>query len=303
MPRHLLLILISFFLCCQPIFGTAEVSSSDTSKWFDDYSQPIGFTYKAGFDIVSSYIWRGFEVGGLSFQPDLAVGYGGLSIGTWWNLGAESNCFRRFLPEVDTYLQFSRYGVTLRLTHMYYFDGSGFFDFSQKDIYGAGNTNNFELKLAYRVSDRLPLLIEWYTHLAGSDGYVVDRSGDFVAAHMNPGDETADLRIKRAFSTYIQLGYEFKLPYDIYLPLQVGVTPWKSRYTHYQGHFAVCRISLGAEKTFPLSFCQLHLFATAVFNPDRVNSNNFIVPLHLRDRTNNDTNTHLSAVIGVGMWF
>ena len=82
-------------------------------------TEKIGFTYTVGANIVSSYLWRGFAVGGLSFQPDFNIGYGGLSIGAWWNIGATDHNFRKFFPEVDAYLRFSRWGFTIVLVHMH----------------------------------------------------------------------------------------------------------------------------------------------------------------------------------------
>lgn len=37
----------------------------------------VHFAYDAGAELVSAYIWRGQYNGGLSFQPDLEIGYDG----------------------------------------------------------------------------------------------------------------------------------------------------------------------------------------------------------------------------------
>ena len=37
----------------------------------------VEFAYDAGAEIVSTYIWRGLYNGGLSFQPDVEIGYDG----------------------------------------------------------------------------------------------------------------------------------------------------------------------------------------------------------------------------------
>lgn len=36
-----------------------------------------------GADLVSSYIWRGQQLGSVSFQPNLGIEYKGLSFGAW----------------------------------------------------------------------------------------------------------------------------------------------------------------------------------------------------------------------------
>ena len=38
-------------------------------------------------DVVSSYIWRGQELGSVALQPTLGVGYKGLSLTAWGSTG------------------------------------------------------------------------------------------------------------------------------------------------------------------------------------------------------------------------
>ncbi len=38
-------------------------------------------------DFVSSYIWRGLHLGHVSLQPELSVGWKGLSLTAWGNVG------------------------------------------------------------------------------------------------------------------------------------------------------------------------------------------------------------------------
>ena len=38
-------------------------------------------------DIVSSYIWRGQDLGSVALQPTLGVGYKGLSLTAWGSYG------------------------------------------------------------------------------------------------------------------------------------------------------------------------------------------------------------------------
>ena len=39
----------------------------------------------AGADLVSGYIWRGQDLGGVSIQPTLSVSYKGFSLSAWGN--------------------------------------------------------------------------------------------------------------------------------------------------------------------------------------------------------------------------
>ena len=40
-----------------------------------------------GADLVSGYIWRGQDLGGVSIQPSLGISYKGLSLGAWGSVG------------------------------------------------------------------------------------------------------------------------------------------------------------------------------------------------------------------------
>ena len=42
-----------------------------------------------GADIVSGYIWRGQDVGGVSLQPNASIAYKGLSLEAWGSVGIE----------------------------------------------------------------------------------------------------------------------------------------------------------------------------------------------------------------------
>ena len=45
-----------------------------------------GFTFEVGADLVSSYLWRGQNLGGLSIQPSLTLDWNGLYLCGWGNV-------------------------------------------------------------------------------------------------------------------------------------------------------------------------------------------------------------------------
>ena len=49
-----------------------------------------------GADIVSGYIWRGQDLGGVSLQPSASVAYKGFSLGAWGSVGIESTDAKEF---------------------------------------------------------------------------------------------------------------------------------------------------------------------------------------------------------------
>ena len=243
---------------CAPGQDTCDTvgASSAKSRWLDEHPKRLGLTYGADINLVANYIWRGLYVGGPSVQASANVGYGGLFVDMWWNVGSTDWAFQGFLPEVDISVGFSRWGFRLFVIHMCYFDGTGLFDFKQAAPGQPGNTT--ELRAGYKVSSKLPLSILWCTRFTSRDGYLLD-----------------DGTVKRAWSSYLELGYDFALPYDMTLSARLGMTPWKSLYTGYQGDFAVNNIALTLRKDWSLSaHCGLHLSADLMLNPWRISREN-----------------------------
>ena len=251
-----------FFLCLpasaeDALFTRDTVgASSAKSRWLDEHPKRLGLTYGADINLVANYIWRGLYVGGPSVQASANVGYGGLFVDMWWNVGSTDWAFQGFLPEVDISVGFSRWGFRLFVIHMCYFDGTGLFDFKQAAPGQPGNTT--ELRAGYKVSSKLPLSILWCTRFTSRDGYLLE-----------------DGSVKRAWSSYLELGYDFALPYDMTLSARLGMTPWKSLYTSYKGDFAVNNIALTLRKDWSLSaHCGLHLSADLMLNPWRISREN-----------------------------
>ena len=50
----------------------------------------LGITFEVGADAVSSYLWRGYNLGGISFQPFATLNWKGLYISGWGNIGADN---------------------------------------------------------------------------------------------------------------------------------------------------------------------------------------------------------------------
>ena len=254
---------MALFLC---LLAGACAYAQDTvpakKKWLDDYPKHVGFTWDAQVKVVANYLWRGVYVGGLALQPSAQVGYGGLYLDMWWNIGSYDWTFKHnpanarvkgFNPEVDLTIGFSRWGLNVRYMHMYYFDtymdggNSRFFDFSNPEKGGITQ----EWDISYRVSDRLPLSILIATRTWGRDGYTNDN-----------GER------KRAYSTYIELGYDFSLPWQLMLEARLGMTPNKSIHTNYQTDFAVVNVSAKLSRTWQVSqHCDMNVFAQMMINP------------------------------------
>lgn len=232
-----------------------ESESKKDGLWIDKHPKKVGFTYAADANIVANYIWRGLYVGGPSLQASARIGYGGLFADMWWNIGSENWAFEGLLPELDLSVGFSRWNWSLYVIHMCFFDGTGLFDLRNNAPGKPGNTT--ELRTSYKISERIPLSVLWCTRFTSRDGY--EKDGELV----------------RAWSSYLELGYDAKLPYEMALIARVGMTPWKSMYTGYKGDFAVNNISLALRKDWTVSkHCGMHVTGQVMVNPWQISKEN-----------------------------
>lgn len=264
-----------------------------------------GFTYEVGADIVTAYLWRGQNLGGLSIQPSVTLGWKGLYLGTWANIGADNWRFNNLNPELDITIGYDNYGVQLDLTHLYYFGGDNYFrglgdpNNSFKD--GEGNltesATTMELHAGINIGEwveKVPLTIDWYTTVLGFDP-VFNQHGELeVNEHGNA---------KRAYSTYIQVGYDIHLPLDIILGVKVGFTPWKGMYSDYEEVWTngqtvgITNLQLRAEREFEIKQLCLNVWGEAMFNCYGVNQYNIIKTF------GEACDQKLNACIGVGIYF
>ena len=188
-----------------------------------------------GADLVSGYIWRGQDLGGVSIQPSLGISYKGLSLGAWGSVGFESSDTKEF----DLTLGYSTGGFSISVTD-YWFNTQ--VPSNKYFKYGAHSTAHvFEAQVGY---DFGPLALSWNTYFAGDD--YTKENGD------------------RAYSTYVGISAPFKLG-GLDWSAEVGLTPWEGAYAN---KFNVTNLTLKAEKEikFTNSF-SLPTFAQVTFNP------------------------------------
>ena len=189
-----------------------------------------------GADVVSGYIWRGQDLGNVSLQPTLSIGYQGFSLTGWGSVGIS----REDTKEFDLTLGYAANGFSISVTDYWFNNGPGYFH------YGAKNTAHvFEAQVGYDFGF---LSANWYTNFAGMDG--TDGGG------------------RRAYSSYVSLSAPFRLG-GLEWQATVGATPWAT--TFYNGGasgFEVAEVAVGACKDLPLtSQWTLPLFARAIWNP------------------------------------
>lgn len=251
-------LLLGCICCCS------SVKAAEMSK----------FSWSLNATMTSNYIWRGLYCGGPSLQLDATVDYAGFFANMWWNVGATDWTFAAFNPELDLSIGFSRWGLSIYYIHCFYFDQyqdgtpSKLFDFKNYPRGGGGTTG--EWRVAYRVSDKLPLSFLVGVRTFSRDGYKV-------------GEE-----LKRAYSTYIELGYDFALGENWQLDARLGMTPAKSLYTRFEGDFAVTMIGLKLHKTWEIGQlgerreargANVTAFANLMLQPWQLTKDNLIRPI------------------------
>lgn len=190
-------------------------------------------------DIVSSYIWRGQDLGSAAIQPTLGVGYKGLSLTAWGSYGLVNS---DDVKELDLTLAYSFGGLNIGVTD-YWFD-AGLDPDNRYFKYDAHGTNHlFEANIGY---DFGIASLQWFTNFAGNDG--VNNDG------------------KRAYSSYVEAAVPFKLS-SIEWSATAGAVPFATTFYGTSG-FAVTNLSLRATKEIKVTDTfSIPIFGQVTANP------------------------------------
>ena len=193
-------------------------------------------------DFVSSYIWRGQNLGHVSLQPELAVAWKGLSLAAWGSVGlSHSNDVR----EIDLTLSYNTGNLSFGIVD-YWDDGND----NRYFFYKNGTGHAFEGFISYNFG---PVSASWQTYFAGND-------------YQEDDGEHQSSNGKRAYSSYFGLSAPFRLA-TCNWEAEVGFVPWKSG-TYEVNSFSVTNLSLRATKAIHItkSF-DLPLFGQVIANP------------------------------------
>lgn len=199
-----------------------------------------------GVDLVSQYVWRGQDLGDVSVQPTLGVGYKGLSLTAWGNVGLSDN---EDTKEFDLTLDYTYKAFSVGVTD-YWFnkgttqDGEEVSDARYFHYNAHSTTHVFEGYVGY---DFGPVALKWYTNFAGNDG--VNKSG------------------KRAYSSYMEANVPFRFATCDWTAT-IGAVPYRTSFYAEANGFAVTNIALKATKDIQVtkSF-DIPVFAQIMTNP------------------------------------
>ena len=190
-------------------------------------------------DIVSSYIWRGQDLGSAAVQPSFGIGYKGLSLSAWGSYGLTDPADTK---EFDLTLAYTAGGFNIGVTD--YWFNAGLDPENRYFKYDAHGTNHvFEANIGY---DFGVANVQWYTNFAGNDG--ANKDGE------------------RAYSSYAEVAVPFKLA-TVDWTATAGAVPFATDFYGTTG-FAVTNLSLKAEKEIKVtdSF-SIPVFGQLVSNP------------------------------------
>lgn len=172
-------------------------------------------------EMVTNYVWRGQNYGGLSLQPSLTVGWNNLYLNVWGSAGIATDNHR----EMDLMLGYDLGNFTFTLADYWYLTEDGEDNYLN---YAAHSTyHTFEASVGYDFGF---MSLTWGTNFGGYD--------------YNDED-------KREYSSYIQADVPFSLG-DFEGVATVGATPWGSA-MYDADNFAVCEASVALSKELKIS--------------------------------------------------
>ena len=192
-----------------------------------------------GTDLVSQYVWRGQDLGGVSVQPTLGIGYKGLSLSAWGSAGLSNPADTR---EFDLTLAYTIGGFNIGVTD--YWFNAGLDPLNRYFAYAADCTNHvFEANIGYDFGFAS---LQWYTNFAGNDGLTPDE--------------------KRAYSSYVEVSVPFVLG-GVDWTAAAGAVPFATDFYGVEG-FGVVNVALTASKDIRItdSF-SIPVFAQVAANP------------------------------------
>ncbi len=190
-----------------------------------------------GAELTSRYIWRGQDLGDVSIQPTLGLGWKGLSLTAWGSVGLSN---WEDTKELDFTLGYSKGVFHVGITD-YWFNSPNEHYFQYK----AHETSHvFEANVGVDFGF---LTFDWYTNFAGNDG--TNDDGD------------------RAYSSYFELGAPFRLAH-LDWKASVGVVPYATSFYADATGFAVTNVGVRAEKTFTIKDkVDMPVYASLIANP------------------------------------
>ncbi|MBP7497393.1 MAG: hypothetical protein KA792_07000 [Bacteroidales bacterium] len=220
-----------------------------------DNEEQAKININKGADLMNRYVWRGADYGASpSIQPYLSLTAKNFELGSWGSISSLGN-----YAEIDLYAKYSFKGISIIATD-YFFPvenaknslnmNNKYLEYDNKKTF-----HTIEAALQYKGNEKCPVSIYAGTFIYGNDknwGYDKDKDND----------------LKNYYSTYIELGYTFKINNEN-LDVFMGLTPEAGAYGN---TFGVINAGFTGYKNIKLTDkFELPVKASLICNPQMQN--------------------------------
>lgn len=229
-------------MCCT----TLSAQYSDILHLYaDSAARADKLTVTLDADILSKYVWRGYDMGDISLQPELGLEWRGLRLS--FSGSTPLNNSRDDQYEFNIQLNYSIGHLALGVYDQWSEGTDGrYFNYKLP-----GTSHTFEASVAYDFGFAQ---LAWATNFAGWDHLAT------------PDEEDPEYYGYRTFSSYIEAAVPFTYQ-DIEWVATLGIVPWKS-FFYYTRTLAVTNIALKGTYDIPVTKkFSLPVFAEFIANP------------------------------------
>jgi len=224
------------FLTGLGLLSSSYVATAQEAEAAEESSSP----FDAGFDLYTSYIWRGAKFGsGPAFQPWASATFGGLEIGAWGSVNASSD----EALEMDLYATYGfDFGLSITVTDYYF--GGDWTEFS--------DMHYIEPSLGYEIGDfsftAAYMLLPGSAAVQGVDGSpaMLDTATFTIIPAVDAVEAAEATDFAAEADMYFEIGYSFK-------GLDIAVGAGNGQYVSPDDDFMLCNVTLGTSKDIQIS--------------------------------------------------
>jgi hypothetical protein len=259
-------VLLSFF--CFLVIGLSDnlyAQEETVLAQIESEAENEGATLLFGADLLSRYIWRGYDYGNSpAIQPNIAFSWKGLNIGAWGSYAFTKHSIELNdttiidagnYAETDLYISYTYKWFTLLLFDYFNMnglnanDGNKYFDYNN-----ATTGHTFEGCLVFDGPKQFPLQVTLSTLFYGADK---DQDSTGVYGYGTNNN----------YSTYFELACKIHLKkIDVELKPFIGGIPFGSSW--YGPYAGVINLGLTAKKSIPITpLYSLPVQASLITNP------------------------------------
>lgn len=247
MKKWIFILISCFFFLWQ---GSIQAQEEKVLEEAEKSAEDRGPTLNFGADIMSRYIWRGYDYGNSpAFQPNLYFSWQGLNIGAWGSYAFSSHSIMiddttvvdlGHYSEMDLYISYTYKWFTLMFFDYFTMNGLNVNEGNKYfNYYNKTTGHTFEVCLTFEGPEKFPLIFSAATLVYGND-----KNKDSTGVY--------GLGEKNNFSTYIEAAYRFQFKkIDLELKPFIGGIPFGSSW--YGPYGGIINLGLTAKKGIPVT--------------------------------------------------